>query len=46
MQTDGSALYIVGSTTSFTNFATTNAAQFNFGTGKLPNAFAGKILLP
>jgi hypothetical protein len=44
----GSAAYIVGSTTSSTNFATTNAAQPIFGGGgkpskKLSDAFVGKI---
>ena len=47
----GSAVYIVGTTTSPTNFATTNAAQPLFGgTGRnsrLSDAFVGKIqLLP
>ncbi len=46
VESDGSAVFIVGSTTSNTNFATTNAAQFDFGKAKLPNAFVGKILLP
>ncbi len=46
VESDGSAVYVVGSTTSNTNFATTNAAQFDFGKAKLPNAFVGKILLP
>jgi hypothetical protein len=41
----GSAVYLVGSTTSRTNFATTNAFQRSFGSGKLPNAFIGKIEL-
>lgn len=41
----GSAVYLVGSTTSRTNFATTNAAQVLFGRGRLPNAFIGKIEL-
>lgn len=41
----GSAVYIVGSTTSRTNFATTNAFQPFFGRGKSPNVFIGKIQL-
>jgi hypothetical protein len=41
----GSAVYLVGSTTSRTNFATTNAFQRSFGGGRLPNAFIGKIEL-
>lgn len=45
---DGSAVYIVGSTTSTTNFATTNAAQPVFDgkkNSKLSDAFVGKIQL-
>jgi hypothetical protein len=44
----GTAIYLVGSTTSRTNFATTNAAQRVFGGGKssrLSDAFVGKILV-
>ena len=43
----GSAAYLVGFTTSRTNFATTNAAQPFFGspTGRPPDAFIGKIEL-
>jgi hypothetical protein len=43
----GTAVYIVGSTTSMTNFATTNAVQTIFGAGKssrrISDAFVGKI---
>jgi Beta-propeller repeat len=43
----GSAVYIVGATTSITNFATTNAPQTGFGGGKsnrrFSDAFVGKI---
>ncbi|HWD92419.1 MAG TPA: SBBP repeat-containing protein [Verrucomicrobiae bacterium] len=43
----GDAVYIVGSTTSITNIATTNAAQGVFGGAKsgrrYPDAFVGKI---
>jgi hypothetical protein len=43
----GTAVYIVGSTTSTTNFATTNAAQTIFGAGnsnrRISDAFVGKI---
>jgi hypothetical protein len=43
----GTNVYIVGSTTSYTNFATTNAAQPYFGGGgaSQPDAFIGKIQL-
>lgn len=44
----GDAVYIVGSTTSITNFATTNAAQKAFGGVKIrrfPDAFVGRIQL-
>lgn len=43
---DGGAVYLVGSTTSATNFATTNAAQPIFGgpkNSKISDAFVGKI---
>lgn len=41
----GTTVYLVGSTTSRTNFATTNAAQPTFGghNNRLPDAFIGKI---
>jgi hypothetical protein len=44
---DGHAVYLVGSTTSSTNFVTPNAAQPEFGSNgkksRLSDAFAGKI---
>lgn len=43
---DGSVAYIVGTTTSPTNFATTNAAQPTFGGhGQYSDAFVGRIQL-
>lgn len=42
----GSAVYFVGSTTSRTNFATTNAQQRIFGGGGQPDAFIGRMSLP
>jgi hypothetical protein len=41
----GNAVYLVGQTTSRTNFATSNAAQRFFGGGRFPDAFIGKIEL-
>src|SRR5207253_11151082 len=44
---DGHAVYLVGSTTSSTNFVTPNAAQTQFGgngkNNRLSDAFVGKI---
>jgi hypothetical protein len=39
----GDFVYFVGATTSRTNFATTNAVQFNFPKGSRPAGFLGRI---
>jgi hypothetical protein len=48
VDSSGNTIYIVGTTTSFTNFVTTNAAQKSFGgngknNNRLSDAFVGKI---
>jgi hypothetical protein len=46
VEASGNAVYIVGATTSSTNFATTNAAQRGFGgkkNSRLSDGFVGKI---
>jgi hypothetical protein len=50
VDSSGSTVYLVGTTTSFSDFSTTNAAQRHFGGGgqnnnRLSDAFVSKITI-